>query len=109
MKSSRCSPEDVVLIYDEDKPVGYCWTLIHEADVSVERKGRIHMLGVDPDFRGSRMGREVLLAGLRHLNTKGIQVVELTVDSENKAARTLYRSIGFKIWTSSLWHEKTTG
>ena len=64
------------------------------------------MIGVDPDFRGSRMGREVLLAGLRHLKTRDIEIVELTVDSENKAARALYKSTGFKLWTSSLWYEK---
>jgi ribosomal protein S18 acetylase RimI-like enzyme len=40
------------------------------------------------------------------LKNKGIRIVDLTVDSENKAACALYRSAGFEVWTSSLWYEK---
>ena len=104
----HCSPEDIVLIHDGDKLVGYCWTTINrEAEATNgEIKGRIYMLGVDPDYRGKEMGKTTLLAGLSYLKTKGIRVAELTVDNQNRAACALYRSIGFKIWTSSLWYEK---
>jgi mycothiol synthase len=64
------------------------------------------MVGTDPDYRGRGVGRRVLLAGLAHLRSKGLPVTELTVDSENKVARALYRSVGFEIRTSSLWYEK---
>jgi mycothiol synthase len=64
------------------------------------------MIGTDPDYRGKGLGRKVLLAGLAHLRNKGIQVAELTVDSENKVAYALYQSIGFEVQTSSLWYEK---
>jgi mycothiol synthase len=64
------------------------------------------MLGVDPDYRGSGLGRKLLLAGLSYLKRKGLQIAELTVDSENKVACALYKSMGFKPWTSSLWYEK---
>ena len=64
------------------------------------------MLGADPDYRGKGVGKRALLAGLAHLKSKGLQVAELTVDSGNKAALTLYRSVGFKVWMSSLWYEK---
>ena len=103
---SHCSPEDIVLTYDGDKPVGYCWTKITCEATTGERKGQIFMLGVDPDYRGRKVGKGVLLAGLSYLKGKGLQVFELTVDSRNKAACTLYQSIGFKVWTSSLWYEK---
>jgi len=103
---SRSSPEDVVLACDGDEIAGYCWTgIIYEAGTN-ERKGQILMLGVDPDYRGRGIGRGVLLAGLSYLNSKGIQVAELTVDSKNQAACILYRSIGFKVWASTLWYEK---
>ncbi|MBA7555232.1 Mycothiol acetyltransferase [subsurface metagenome] len=52
------------------------------------------------------MGKKVLLAGLARLKSKSLQVAELTVDSENKAACALYQSIGFQVWKSSLWYEK---
>ncbi len=104
---STCSPEDIVLIYEGDKVIGYCWTGVAcEKGATSERKGRILMLGVDPDYRGKGTGKKVLLAGLARLKNKSLQVAELTADSENKAACALYKSIGFKIQTSSSWYEK---
>ena len=105
---SNCSPEDVVLTCDGDKIIGYCWTEItgEGEATSGERKGRIFMLGADPDYRGKGVGKRVLLAGLAHLKNKNLPVAELTVDSENKAAGALYRSVGFAVRTSSLWYEK---
>ena len=101
-------PQDVILIYKQgvsgpDTLVGYCWTeLAGGAD-----KGRIYMLGVDPGHRGRGVGKRVLLAGLRYLKSKNLKFVELTVDSENKAACALYQSLGFETRTTSLWYEKS--
>jgi len=101
------SLEDVVLTCDGDKVIGYCWTGIAcEGGAVSERKGRIFMLGVDPDYRGKEIGKRVLLAGLARLKSKSLQVAELTVDSENKVACALYKSIGFRVRTSSFWYEK---
>ena len=103
-----CSLEDIIMAWDADRPIAYCWTKIKPGeDEAVGRgKGRIYMLGVDLDWRGRGMGKQVLLSGLSHLKSKGIRIVELTVDSENKAACALYRSVGFEVWTSGLWYEK---
>ncbi len=106
---SGCSPEDIVLACEGDEFIGYCWTRITCGAVTGERKGRILMLGVDPDYQGKGVGKGVLLAGLSHLKSKGLQVVELTVDSRNKAVCSLYRSVGFKVGASSLWYEKVIG
>ena len=104
---STYSPEDIVLICERDKVIGYCWTgIICEGEAASERKGPIFMLGVDPDYRGKGIGKRVLLAGLARLKSKGLQVAELTVDSENKVACALYKSIGFKVQTSNFWYEK---
>jgi len=105
---SNCSPEDVVLAYEGDKIIGYCWTETnYDGEVANgERKGRIFMLGTDPDFRGRGVGKRVLLAGLAHLKNKGVRVAELTVDNENKAACALYWSVGFEVQTSNFWYEK---
>jgi mycothiol synthase len=103
-----CSPEDVILIWEGDTPIGYCWTLIDPAKNAATGtgKGRIYMLGVDPDYRGRGIGKQALVAGLAHLKDKGIEVVELTVDSQNAAACALYESGGFKISATSAWYEK---
>ena len=108
INSGNRSPADVVLAYDGDKVIGYCWTeIIDEGEaVTGERKGRIYMIGADPDYRGKGVGKRVLLAGLAYLRSKSRQVAELTVDSENKVACTLYQSLGFEVRTSSLWYEK---
>jgi len=107
---STCSPEDIILIHEGGKIIGYCWTGIAcEEGAANERKGRIFMLGVDPDYRSKGTGKKVLLAGLAHLRNKGTKVVELTVDSKNKAACALYQSTGFRIQTSSFWYEKVIG
>ena len=105
---SGCSPEDVVLLCDGDKVVGYCWTRKtgEAGDAIGKSTGQIFMLGADPDYRGKGAGKKVLLAGLAYLKNQGLPVAELTVDSENKVACALYRSIGFEVRTSSLWYEK---
>lgn len=104
-----CAPEDIIFASDGENVMGYCWTRIYAGrdKVTADDKGRISMLGVDPDCRGKGVGREVLLAGLSYLKSNGVGIVELTVDSENKAACALYRSAGFRIKTTSLWYEKT--
>ncbi len=106
---SDCSPECVILLFEGDKkPVGYCWTTVNAEEnqaCGIER-GRIHMMGVDPDCRNKGLGREVLIAGLSYLKGRGIEVVELTVDSENKAALAIYESMGFRAFTTTIWYEK---
>ncbi|MFC1958290.1 GNAT family N-acetyltransferase [Chloroflexota bacterium] len=98
---SRCSPEDIIITCAGDRITGYCWT-----GPTDQQTGQIYMLGVAPDYRGKGIGRRLLLAGLAHLRSKGLQVAELTVDSENSSARALYQSIGFENRASTLWYEK---
>ena len=104
----NCSPEDIILSSDADKVIGYCWTRIYIGKNKDPRegRGRIYMLGVDPDHRGKGIGKEVLLAGLSYMKSKCLRMVEVTVDSKNRAALVLYRSAGFRVRTRSLWYEK---
>ena len=102
------SPDDVILTYLGDLPVGYCWTNI-DAEANARRKkskGLIHMLGVDPDYRHREIGKAILLNGLEDLKARGIDIVELTVDSENAAACSLYESMGFAVYARTEWYEK---
>jgi len=102
------SPDDVILTYLDDLPVGYCWTII-DAEANSKRqkrKGLIHMLGVDPDYRHQEIGKAILLNGLQDLKAKGVDTVELTVDSENPAACALYESAGFEVYAKTEWYEK---
>jgi len=104
----NCSPSDIILAYDKDKPIGYCWTRVYhgEGNAGGVAEGRISMLGVDPDHRGKGVGSAVLGAGLSLLRKRGVRIVQLTVDSGNHAARVLYNAAGFEVWKHSLWYEK---
>jgi mycothiol synthase len=102
------SPDDVILTYLDDLPVGYCWTII-DAEANSKRKrnrGLIHMLGVDPGYRHQEIGKAILLDGLQDLKAKGVDIVDLTVDSENPAACALYESVGFEVSAKMEWYEK---
>jgi mycothiol synthase len=104
----NCSPEDVILGCDGETVIGYCWTRIYPGSREEVggRKGRIQMLGVDPDCRGQGVGKEVLMAGLSYLKRRGAGSIDLTVDDKNKGALALYRSGGFQVRMRSLWYEK---
>ena len=106
---SSCSPKNILMVYLENQPIGYCWTriFVEEDAVSGNKKGEIHMLGVDPDYRGKGIGRNVLLAGLADLKTQGVTDVELSADGEDRVARGLYESVGFEECSRSEWYEKT--
>lgn len=107
---STCSRQDIVLAYEGDRATGCCWTGIScEEGIPSIRKGRIHMLGVDPDYRSEGIGRELMMAGLARLRDRGLRVAELTVDSENRTARRLYESVGFEVQANTLWYEKSIG
>ena len=64
------------------------------------------MLGVDPQYRQQEIGKVILLNGLADLKAKGVDIVELTVDSQNPAACSLYESVGFEIYARLEWYEK---
>lgn len=105
------SPGDVIIAFESEKPIGYCWTIakIEDSPAREEKRGQIHMLGVAPNYQEKGIGKEILLAGLAYLKRKGIKVVQLTVDSESHAARYLYESVGFEVCSKTLWYENALG
>jgi mycothiol synthase len=100
--------DDVILAISECRPVGYCWT---EAECGLDsitgkKRGRIYMLGVDPDYRGKNLGKKLLQTGLVHLKNKGRELIDITVDTQNAVAVELYRSMGFQRYGETVWYEK---
>ena len=102
------SPDDVILTFLKDRLAGYCWTHINAEENAKreKKKGLIHMLGVDPAYRNREIGKAILLNGLEDLKAKGVDIVELTVDSQNPAACSLYESVGFEVYAKTEWYEK---
>ena len=105
----RNNYDDIILLYDGDDVLGYCWTgLSSHADLYTGKsKGWIYMIGVDPERRRSGAGRLLLLKGLRYLQGRQRDIVELNVDSQNSSAVRLYRANGFRIMDTTVWYEKS--
>ncbi len=102
------SPGDVLVICEGGEIAGYCWTWLLPSPIGTDwRRGRVLMLGVDQNWRGKGIGLKALIAGLAHLRGRDARYAELTVDSENRAACNLYKSIGFSLRRKTLWYERT--
>ncbi|ADB30075.1 mycothiol biosynthesis acetyltransferase [Kribbella flavida DSM 17836] len=69
---------------------GFHWTKV-EGD-----EGEVYVVGVDPSYQGTGLGKALTLHGLHHLQeVRGLPAVTLYVDGTNTAARALYEKLGF--------------
>jgi mycothiol synthase len=102
LHSNGGSPEDIILVLCGEKPAGYLWTQINVK----KGVGRIYMMGVEPEYRGKKIGKILLAKGLSYLAKEGMHTAILTVDDHNKTAKNLYQNFGFKLLNTSLWYEK---
>ncbi|WP_337844288.1 N-acetyltransferase [Thermus sp.] len=55
-------------------------------------------IGVDPKAQGHGLGKALLGAFLECLRAKGVRGVQLSTTRANRAARGLYRALGFRLW-----------
>lgn len=91
---------------------GYHWTKVHADGAGLtdgEPVGEVYVVGVDPAWQGSGLGRALTLVGLRHLRDRGLPWVLLYVDEENRPAVRLYRSLGFELWESDVMYGRAGG
>jgi mycothiol synthase len=87
--------------------IGFHWTKIHgqhgnDASHPHEAVGEVYVVGVDPDERGTGLGRALTLVGLRYLRSRGLFQVMLYVDEVNTPAIGLYESLGFTHWDTDV-------
>jgi mycothiol synthase len=97
-------PDDFLTARDESGHMtGYNWLKIMPgADA-----GEIYALGVSPDATGRGIGRALLVAGLGRLRQRGCSAATLYVEEENRAAVSLYRSLGFQDFTVDVQYRRS--
>lgn len=78
----------------------------HAHDHGHEELGEVYVIGVAPDWQGTGLGRALLIAGLRHLASRGLPQAMLYVDATNTAAIGLYASLGFTHWDTDVLYRR---
>ncbi len=107
-------PAGFFLAERDGRIVGFHWTKIHGRGTEPdghdhEALGEVYVVGVDPDERGSGLGRALTLVGLQYLRSRGLFQVMLYVDETNTAAIGLYESLGFTHWGTDVMYLRAAG
>lgn len=97
-------PEQVLFLDDSDgRAVAYVWTKFEPSKGM--SAGYVGMVGVHPDYRGRGLGEVITADGIRLVRDQGAGLVKLEVDRDNKPARRIYRDLGFKPVSETIWYE----
>ena len=117
----------LVAIDDAGDLVGFHWTKVHGGDHVAsdedharlhaegvdhahghghEELGEVYVIGVSPAWRGTGLGRALLIAGLRDLATRGLPQAMLYVDAANTSAIGLYSGLGFTHWDTDVLYRR---
>ena len=104
VRFKRCDPQGILFVVEKERFAAYNWTF--RASSEVGAVGWIAMTGVHPDYRGMGVGKAVVVAAMEYLKAKGVDGIELEVDSENAPAREMYLSLGFRKIRQAQWYEK---
>jgi mycothiol synthase len=87
------SEQDVLAAWSGGRLAGVCWTKHPRPGI-----GEIYIIGVDPDFTGSGLGRALVSEGLRHQYDRyHVTSGSLWTEEANTRAVGMYRSMGFTI------------
>ena len=112
----------LLAVDEEDRILGFHWTKIHEVKIHGPGAhgpgtdgpgtdgpgthglslGEVYVLGVDPEEHGRGLGGALTLAGLHHLQNRGLTEVMLYVEADNEPAVRTYRRLGFTPWDADV-------
>lgn len=101
------SAKGFLMAWRGDRLVGFHWTKVHGRTGDDHQHhhhpiGEVYVVGVDPDERGTGLGRALTLAGLRHLRALDLSQAMLYVDATNTVAIALYERLGFVRWDTDV-------
>jgi mycothiol synthase len=83
-------PDGLLVAVEGDRVLGFHWTKQDSATL-----GEVYVVGIDPTAQGRGLGRALTLAGLHHLADRGVEEVQLYVESDNTDAIRTARGLGF--------------
>ena len=101
---------------------GFHWTKVHGATGHAvhapkdhapeahahEALGEVYVVGVDPNWQGTGLGRAITVIGLQHLRDLGLSQAMLYVDATNSPALKLYSSLVFTRWDTDVLYQRDT-
>lgn len=89
---------DLVIEAPDGTLVAYCICSIHPEENAQRKRawGYTDPIGVRPAFQGQKLGKAILLSGLRYLRERGMEAASLTTSSNNIAMLRLSASVGFR-------------
>ncbi|CAG7615208.1 L-amino acid N-acetyltransferase AaaT [Paenibacillus solanacearum] len=74
-------------------------TFVRESHPKLRHKGHIYAMYVAPKYRGNRAGSALLRELIARAGQfEGLEQINLTVMSDNAAAKRLYASLGFEVY-----------
>jgi ribosomal protein S18 acetylase RimI-like enzyme len=93
-------PESILLIAEEEMiSVGYAFVRMEPASIEAlcETSAWLHDVYVDPRFRGSGVGRQLVLAAIESAKELGSSNLMLGVSPANTQARQFYERLGLRV------------
>ncbi len=98
-------PEGFLLAVNaEGELLGFHWTKVHPRQGPHPAIGEVYVVGVTPAAQGLGLGKALTVAGIQHLQDKGLHAVMLYVDADNHAAVALYQKLGFVRWDTDVMY-----
>jgi len=88
---SRANAANLLAVTDEQRVIGYGTLLFRRNSVTA----RLYSFCVDPEARGTGLGRELLQALEEVARARGSERLLLEVRADNRVAMGLYRRMGF--------------
>jgi ribosomal protein S18 acetylase RimI-like enzyme len=94
LRQVTLKPDTVKVVEIDGHMAGYVWFKL--VDSAVGSFGRIEHIFVDENFRGQGVGKKLMSGAEEHFRGHGTKKIKLTVTTENKAAISLYKGLGYK-------------
>lgn len=105
------SADGFLMAWRGEQLVGFHWTKVHGGGGHGHGHhhdpfGEVYVVAVDPQERGTGLGRTLTLLGLNHLRSLDLDQAMLYVDASNTAAISLYEGLGFARWDTDVLYRR---